>query len=143
MKATHRLIVHGIMKVDNKILVTKRTLEEDGRKNTFGRFYDVPGGSVDEGETPKIALVRETKEETNLDVEVGKIIYEDSEYDEEKNIVFTRLTYICNIVNFNEIKLDENEHDEYKLVDNIADFEEDEVVPFLKEVLGNREKYGI
>lgn len=143
MKATHRLIVHGIMKVDNKILVTKRTLEEDGRKNTFGGFYDVPGGSVDEGETPKIALVRETKEETNLDVEVGKIIYEDSEYDEEKNIVFTRLTYICNIVNFNEIKLDENEHDEYKLVDNIADFEEDEVVPFLKEVLGNREKYGI
>ena len=40
----------------------------------FKGFWHVVGGQVEENETLKEALKREFKEETNLDVEVGKII---------------------------------------------------------------------
>lgn len=143
MSATHRLVVHGIMKVDEKILVTKRTLEEYGKPNTYGGYYDVPGGGVDKGETPKDAVIRETKEEVNLDIDVEKIIFEDSNYDKEKNIVFTRLAYLCTIKDFSIIKLDENEHSEYKLIKNISELNNEKIVPFLQEILQNRGRYGV
>jgi len=33
-------------------------------------FFDLPGGKLEFGEHPNIALIREVKEETNLDVEI-------------------------------------------------------------------------
>ena len=47
---------------DNKVLVTKYK-----KGNRIG-FYDTPGGKIEEGETAKQAAIRETKEETGLDV---------------------------------------------------------------------------
>jgi len=49
-------------------LLMKRNVEP------FKGFWHVVGGQVEENETLKEALKREFKEETNLDVEVGKII---------------------------------------------------------------------
>ena len=36
--------------------------------------WGFPGGAIELGETPQMAAVREAKEETGLDLEVGKII---------------------------------------------------------------------
>lgn len=47
---------------DKKILVTKYK-----KGNRIG-FYDTPGGKIEEGETSAQAAIRETKEETGLDV---------------------------------------------------------------------------
>ena len=41
---------------------------EIGRK----KLWDLPGGKVEDGEQPMQTLLREVKEETALDVEVGK-----------------------------------------------------------------------
>jgi len=41
---------------------------EIGRK----RLWDLPGGKVEDGEEPLKTLLREVKEETGLDVQVGK-----------------------------------------------------------------------
>lgn len=45
-------------------------LQRRGDTNKWG----FPGGAIELGETPEMAAIREAKEETGLDVEVGKII---------------------------------------------------------------------
>ena len=62
------LCVDGTLQKDGKLLLLKRNVEP------FKGFWHVPGGHVEENETPKEALKREFKEETNLDIEIGEII---------------------------------------------------------------------
>ena len=45
-------------------------LQRRGDTNKWG----FPGGAIELGETPEMAAIREAKEETGLDVEVGKLI---------------------------------------------------------------------
>lgn len=40
-------------------------------------YYVIPGGTVEKGETPEKAAVREAKEETNLDIDLGGLFWED------------------------------------------------------------------
>lgn len=137
MQATHRLIVHGLMKVEDKYIVIKRTEMKRGKPNSYPRYWDIPGGMVEEGELPTNALVREAKEEVNLDVNVTKIVHEDSNFDEGKNIVFTRLVYLCEVKNndISNIKLQLDEHDQYKLIDSLADMKEEQLVDYVVDVL--------
>ena len=117
MKPTHRIIVHGLIKIDDKYLVIKRTKIKRGKPNMYAGYYDIPGGMVEEFELPIDALIREIKEETNLNTKVVKIIHEDSNLDVDKGIVFTRLVYMCDIENqtVNNIRLQEDEHENYLL----------------------------
>ncbi len=57
-KATAAVIVH-----ENKILIAQRM--KDG-------FWEFPGGKIEIGETPAECVVREIKEELNLDVRINK-----------------------------------------------------------------------
>ena len=60
--------VDGICAKDGRVLLVKRNVEP------FKGFWHVVGGQVEDNETLEKALVREFKEETNLDIEVGDII---------------------------------------------------------------------
>ena len=62
------ICVDGVYIKAGKILLLKRNVEP------FKGCWHLIGGHVEENETPKQALQREFKEETNLDVEVGEII---------------------------------------------------------------------
>ena len=57
----------GIIIQDGKILLLHR--QKAGRV-----YYIIPGGGIEKGETPEQAAKREIKEETNLDVEIDKLI---------------------------------------------------------------------
>lgn len=58
----------GLIIKDNKILLMKQTyLGEE--------FYNIPGGSVEDGETIEDACAREVYEEFNINVSVNKLIY--------------------------------------------------------------------
>lgn len=130
----NKIIVHAIIKHKNKYLVTKRSKNE----NVYKEYWDIPGGLANQGETPREALIREVKEEVNLKIKPVKIIYEDSNLDKEKNMIFIRLVYLTNVEDdFNNIKLDLLEHTEYKLITNIKELKEEKIVPFLKEILTN------
>lgn len=66
MKA-YGLTVRGIIKNNNELLVLKR----HPKSRTDPEMWELPGGKVESGEFFTDALVREIKEETNLDVSVA------------------------------------------------------------------------
>ena len=68
MDMPYGLTVRGILKnKDGKILIVKR----HPKSRTDPEMWELPGGKVEKGEFFVDALVREIKEETNLDVKVG------------------------------------------------------------------------
>ena len=129
----NRLIAHGLMKINDKYLLIKRTKIKRGKPNSFPEYWDIPGGMVEIGEMPQDAVVRETKEEVNLDVKVGIILHEDSNYDSKKNIVFTRLVYLCEVIDqdLSKIILLEDEHSEYRLINNLDEMKDELIVDYL------------
>ena len=48
---------------DNKVVAIRYKDE-----NKKAGFYDIPGGKIEDGETPEETAIREVKEETNVDV---------------------------------------------------------------------------
>ena len=68
MSKTYGLTVRGIIKNDSdEILIVKR----HPKSKTDPEMWELPGGKVEKGEDFEYALVREIKEETNLDCTVG------------------------------------------------------------------------
>ena len=63
-----RIRVAGILIEDNKILLIQH------HKNDK-KYWLIPGGGNDWGETTKKALIREYKEETNMDIEVDEFLF--------------------------------------------------------------------
>lgn len=65
---SYGLTVRGIIRNDSgEILIVKR----HPKSKTDPEMWELPGGKVEKGEHFADALVREIKEETNLDVNVG------------------------------------------------------------------------
>ena len=136
MDTNIKYIAHAFIKINNKYLVIKRTAIKRGKPNMFPEYWDIPGGMVEEIETPEEAAIRETKEEVNLDIKVEEILHQDSNYDKEKNITFKRIVYkgvLLKNQDENNIVLQKDEHSEYKLINNLN--EVDKVVDYLKNIL--------
>ena len=55
----------GIIEKNGKILITQRT-----REDKLSLKWEFPGGKIEKGETPEECLVREIKEELNLDIQI-------------------------------------------------------------------------
>ncbi len=49
---------------DNEVVVTKYK-----KGNKKEGYYDIPGGKIEEGETPKQTAIREMKEETGIEIQ--------------------------------------------------------------------------
>ena len=130
----NRIIVHTLITVDGKYLVTKRSKGE----TTYPEYWDIPGGLVDYGELPKDAVIRETKEEVGLNIIPTKVIHEDSNLDVKKDLIFIRLVYLCKLDDdIKNIKLDENEHSLYRLINSLEDLKDEKISPFLFDLFEN------
>ena len=57
-------VVAAIIHKDGKILATKRGYGE------FINQWEFPGGKIEDGETKEEALIREIKEELNIDIDI-------------------------------------------------------------------------
>ena len=123
----NKLIAHSLIMFKNKYLVIKRSDIKRGEKNYYPSYWDIPGGSVEDGELPRQAAIRECQEEVGLVISLENIIHEDSNISNLIKIalihyqfetIFTRLVYSANLLqneNIN-IKLDPEEHVEYKWI---------------------------
>lgn len=62
------------------------------------RYYSIPGGGANDGETYEQATIRECKEETGCDAEIVKYIGTIFEYRKNKNILAESWGYILKLV---------------------------------------------
>ncbi len=62
-----RVAAYAVILRDDRILLSRLS-----RSVTSEELWTLPGGGVDHGEDPRHAVVREVKEETGLDAEVGE-----------------------------------------------------------------------
>ncbi|MFA5023506.1 MAG: NUDIX hydrolase [Patescibacteria group bacterium] len=87
---------------------------------TYKDEWTMPGGGVDIDETPKIAALREAKEETGLDLKDIALICVEYTYKEgikPETLQFAFYGGELNTDEVNNIVLDKNEHSEFKFVE--------------------------
>ena len=82
-------VVAAIIRDGDKILATQRGYGE------FKDGWEFPGGKIEEGETPKQALVREIREELDTLIEVGELL-DTVEYD-YSNFHLTMHCFLCTV----------------------------------------------
>lgn len=127
----NRIIVHTLIKNKDGFLVTKRSKEE----NVYAEYWDIPGGLAEYGELPRDAVKREVFEEVGLHINPTRVIHEDSNYDKKKDMIFIRLVYLCEITDDSyNIKLQEEEHTEYRFIKSLDDLVNEKYVSFLEDV---------
>jgi 8-oxo-dGTP diphosphatase len=103
------LIVHTAI-IDNggRVLIVKRSKNND----VLPGYWDIPGGTLEDGEDPAAGAIRETKEETGLDISDPMLFFQRSNIDKAKNKQFVTLVFFAKYAG-GEIRLNPQEHDEY------------------------------
>ena len=110
------LTVRGLVKKDNKILILRR--HPKSRNNPHK--WELPGGKVDPGEFFDNALIREFKEETNLEVEIESLfeVVQDEFISRRTNRPISTVQLMMNLeIIGGEVKISD-EHDDFKWVSN-------------------------
>jgi 8-oxo-dGTP diphosphatase len=97
-------VTAGVITDNDKVLITRRIPKEN-----FAGGWEFPGGKIEDNETPEDCLVRELKEELNIDVSIDKFCTEVT-YD-YGNLNIDLIAYYCTIVG-GEIQI--SVHDKYK-----------------------------
>lgn len=92
---------------ENKILIAQRNL-----KKSQGGLWEFPGGKIEPNETREDAIIREFKEELNINVKVEGYLDEKVFNYPEKDINLIALK--CNIIGGNMIL---NEHEDVKWIE--------------------------
>ena len=100
-------VVACVLQKNGKILIASRPLTKK-----FSGFFEFPGGKVEKNETNEEALIREIKEELNLEIYINRffatINYSYPDFDIKMHC------FLCSLREFN-IKL--NDHISFELLD--------------------------
>lgn len=109
-----RIAVKSFIVFDNKILILKRV---SSRSHYAGR-RDIPGGRMELGEDPVQGVIRETKEEVGLDIEVIMPL-EVHHFTRDDGQIITMIIFLCKALS-NKVELS-LEHQSYEWVDLNSD----------------------
>ena len=103
------ILVGGIIASKGKVLLLKRVMS----KRFLPGFYDLPGGKVELGEDPNLAIVREAKEETGIDVSVVRPYNVWSYVQEKIDEHCIEIDFVLAAKQVSPIKLSPTEHSEH------------------------------
>jgi mutator protein MutT len=128
-------VVAVIYNEKGELLLTRR------KNNPAKGFFDLPGGFVNIGETAENAVIREIREELNIDVSACKFMATfPNEYVFDGIQYFTEdIVFLCKIADFSSMSAnDDISNYEFRLIDKINVYEIGlnsikNVIKFLKE----------
>lgn len=103
--------IHALIRNGDRFLVLHRTKT----KTYMPDKWDIPGGSMEMGETLEDAVVREVLEETGLKVKPGRILYAFSNFTELPNRQTLQIV-IASETELGSVLLNPAEHSEYRWV---------------------------
>ena len=106
----------ALINEQGKVLINKRPEGKD-----YAGYWEFPGGKVEENETPEEAIIRELKEEINIDVSaacLAPLSFTEKNYEKYYVVV---LLYICRKWK-GHMKPMENQELEWVFPTDIADF---------------------
>ena len=132
------LIVHGLIEVDQKYLIIKKNDEN----NDYSNYWELPGGEVSEATLPQNACCRLFYEQLGIDITISKIIYEESYYNQNKDIVYTRLIYQCALLdedlNFN---LNIVTSFDYQWISSLDELLNENIVTYLYDIINKKARW--
>jgi 8-oxo-dGTP diphosphatase len=118
--------VHGAIANRARILVLRRA---DCMSYKPG-LWDLPGGHLALGESFENCLLREIKEETGLEVSVGRLLG----IHKIESEPYLQTLYVCRLTIYRPIKLRPDEHVEARWV-SAAELAQLETIPYLDAIL--------
>ena len=124
--AAHALIINE----QRQILLTRRAANDD----YMPLLWDIPGGTVEAGETVEESLARELKEEVNIAVDIIKPIYAYSNLSQMPVRQTVQIVYLCKFKG-GVIQLN-GEHEEFKWI-GANDISELDTIAFLGSLIEN------
>jgi 8-oxo-dGTP diphosphatase len=89
MKKTITLTVDPIILMSGGVVLVKRSFDP------YKDYWALPGGIVEYGETIEIAVIREAKEETGLDVKIEKLVGVYSDPNRDPRGHFVSVCFLC------------------------------------------------
>lgn len=124
------IIVHCAIIKENKLLILKRVA------GTYqGGYWDLPGGTLEDGEDPAAGVIRETREETGLNIYNPSLFFHYSNLDKKKNKQFITLVFLAKTESdSNNIKINPEEHSDF-LWDSLEEIKNRKLVPWLAKCL--------
>jgi 8-oxo-dGTP diphosphatase len=103
------LVVHTLITNDKgEILILQRSKTDD----VLPGYWDIPCGTLEDGEDPAVGAIRETKEEAGIDIVSPKLFFHRSKVDIGKNKQFVALIFWVKVSNF-QIILNQEDHQAY------------------------------
>ncbi len=125
-----RVIMKAMVLKNNKILILKRHPKQ---KVAPGK-WEMTGGKLEIEESLEECLIREVKEETNIDIEIKRILYA-TDHNTEILGKVVLIVYLCEPKN-EEVKLS-HEHSDFKWVE-VKEFRR----TVYSEIVDDMDKYG-
>ncbi len=120
---------HALIEKDGCFLVTRRSELTD----YMPLKWDVPGGTVDPGETLEQTVIREIFEETQIEISIGKLLHVYTNLSQLPQRQTCQAIFLCKYIS-GEIILNPEEHDKYMWIPK-EDFAGLDAIAFLRDLI--------